>query len=227
VNSVILRLNNIKKKFNVGDICQSIVNDVNISLKNREIMCLIGPSGSGKSTILQIAGLISLPSSGEVYLIDERVDNKSDSRRTLLRRRHIGFIYQYHNLLSELDVISNVSIPLLLNGINRRDAENEAYKLLHKVGLSDKVNQYSNRLSGGEAQRVAISRAIVKRPVLILADEPTGNLDEKNSNIIADLIMSLKNDYNVAILIVTHDKNLSKIADKIMKIENGNIVECT
>ena len=219
----IIKLSKISKKF-VGAYKDIIVlKNINLKINSGELVSLTGPSGSGKSTLLHLIALLDQPTSGEVFFKKKSFSKSTDSEKDLVRRQGISIIYQQNNLLSDFTALENVTIPLVINGYNWKDATKKASKILSLVNLSKRLNHFSTELSGGEQQRVAVARALVTEPDLILADEPTGSLDRKTANEIFSLFLKLKSK-NRAILYATHNRELSNRADYKLNILDGNIV---
>ncbi|MDP3372367.1 MAG: ABC transporter ATP-binding protein [Candidatus Paracaedibacteraceae bacterium] len=224
---MILSCNDIHRAYQQGDTTLHILKGINFNLKAGEIVALIGASGSGKSTFLQIAGLLEKPSSGIVEIDGQNIINFNDSELTKLRRSHLGFIYQFHHLLPEFSALENVMIPLLMTGISKRIAQSKAEVLLDKIGLSHRLTHSTKKLSGGEQQRIAIARALVRDPKILLADEPTGNLDNDTANTVFTQLMHMIRTQNLAAIIATHDLALAKKMDRIVHLHNGIIEEVT
>ena len=220
----ILELENVSKKFKQGTQDIFALENVNLKIKSGEIAALVGPSGSGKTTLLQIAGLLDQASSGRVLVNNIDVSNANDALRTKTRRENLGFIYQFHHLLPEFSALENVALPLLIKGLKHEEALKMADKLLTEVDLADRKNHKPSELSGGQQQRVAIARAVITKPSLILADEPTGNLDSSNSQKVFDLLQNLVKNHNIACLLVTHNIDLAKKLDRIIKIADGKLL---
>jgi lipoprotein-releasing system ATP-binding protein len=220
----ILSLKNVNKSFKQANIETKAINDISLEINEGELVCLIGPSGSGKTTILQIAGLLDNPSSGKVYINNIETSKATDAKRTSLRKDNIGFIYQSHHLLPEFSAIENVALPLLVKKINKNEAFKKAKEILIKIGMEDRLNFMPSQLSGGQQQRVAIARSVIARPNLILADEPTGNLDSKLSEDIFKLLKGIVNNSKRGCLMVTHNSELAKKSDRIIEIKDGKIV---
>jgi len=218
MSKIVLKLSNISKEFNQGEQTTRVIQDFNLEIKDSELVALIGPSGSGKTTILQIAGLLDNPSSGEIEINGIKIKNNDDETRTKIRKENIGFIYQFHHLLPEFSALENVALPLLIQGLDSNEANKKATEILKEVELEHRIHFRPSQLSGGQQQRVAIARAIVSKPSLILADEPTGNLDQELSQKIFELLIKLTKNYNIACLVVTHNHELSKKADKIINL---------
>ena len=223
MNKEIIKLSKISKKF-VGTNKDIIVlKNVNFKINKGELISLSGPSGSGKSTLLHIMALLDKPTSGEVFFRKKSFTKSNDSEKDLVRRRGISIIYQQNNLLNDFTALENVLIPLVNNGFSLEESTKKANKTLSLVNLSRRRNHFPSELSGGEQQRVAVARALITEPDLILADEPTGSLDRKNANEIFSLFLKLKSK-NRAILYATHNRELSNRADYKLNILDGNIV---
>lgn len=201
----------------------NVLNDVNLQIPDREIVTIVGPSGAGKTTLLQIIGTLAMPDSGTVKYNDVVVTSKSDKALSHFRNSHIGFVFQFHQLLPEFTALENVAIPAMIGGESRSNAYERANDLLTKLGLASRIDHRPAELSGGEKQRVAIARALVNNPDVILADEPTGSLDSANREEIKQLFRILRNKFAQTIVIVTHDESLTEIADRIITMEDGKI----
>jgi len=222
MNNEIIKLSKISKKFVRANKDINVLKNVNLKINKGELVSLTGPSGSGKSTLLHIIALLDQPTSGEVFFRKKSFSKSNDDERDLVRRKGISIIYQQNNLLSDFTALENVTIPLVANGYNWKDATKKASKILSLVNLSKRLNHFSTELSGGEQQRVAVARALITEPDLILADEPTGSLDRKTANEIFSLFSKLKSK-NRAILYATHNRELANKADYKLNILDGNI----
>ena len=220
----ILELKNINKEFKQPDGKLVVLKKINIKLFKSQCIGLIGPSGSGKSTLLHIAGLLDKETSGQIYIKKKKCHNLSEENKNLIRKRYICFVYQNFYLLNDFSAIENVIIPQILNGENFKKAEINAKSILTKVGLSKRLYNKPKELSGGEKQRVALCRAIANKPEIILADEPTGNLDKKNTVSIFQIIHDLMSEYKISFIIATHNLSLTKNFDKILKLSDGNLL---
>ena len=219
MNNNTLSLKNINKTFRQGNEVLEVLKNVNLDIKPKEVVALIGPSGSGKSTMLQIAGLLENPTDGEVYIDGENCTGNSDNVRTALRRDYLGFVYQYHNLLPDFDAAENVIIPQLIAGAKYKEAREKAMWLLQRLGLSEREHHRPAELSGGEQQRVAIARALANTPKLLLADEPTGNLDPNTSdNVFFTLLIAC-----VAMLLIEKVRDSNR-GDPIFRISLGMVI---
>src|SRR5690625_2516346 len=216
-----LRLAEVHKVYSQGDRRLEILKGVNLTLHAGELCALVGPSGSGKSTLLHIAGLLEAPGSGEVEVGGQRGTGLGDRERTATRRRHIGFVYQYHHLLPEFSALENLVVPQMIAGRSRREATRDAKELLYLVGLGERMEHRPARLSGGEQQRVALARAIINRPSLLLADEPTGNLDPETADEVFDLLTNMVQSNDVAALIATHNLELARRMHRTLRLRDG------
>lgn len=200
-----------------------VLKGVHLEVKKGEIVAIIGKSGAGKTTLLQIIGTLDRPTKGEVLIDGTNVFTLGEKELAAFRNRHIGFIFQFHQLLPEFTALENVCIPAMIAHEKESDYKPRAEKLLRDLGLGERMNHKPNELSGGEKQRVAAARALMMRPSIILADEPTGSLDEKNKKELSELLIHLRQEYGQTILLVTHDKELASIADRIIEIKDGRI----
>lgn len=223
--AVVLSLDNLRRAFRQGERKLQVLNGVSATLYRGQAVALVGPSGSGKSTLLHIAGLLEGPDSGRVILNGQDCSNFSDRERTRARRRDIGFVYQFHQLLPEFSALENVVIPQMILGRTRTKAVARAKDLLAAVGLSARYHHRPAELSGGEQQRTAICRALANNPSLILADEPTGNLDPETSEHVFRELIGLFHETGVAALIATHNLDLARRMDRVLKMEQGTLVE--
>ncbi len=219
----IIETRNLYKQFGTGDVAVEVLRGVNLTIDRGEYVALMGPSGSGKSTLMSIIGGIEPPTSGEVILDGVDIGRLGDDDRTLLRRRKIGFVFQAFNLIPTLSAIENVALPLELDGVKWKVAKEKAAKALERVEMSHRVNHVPSKMSGGEQQRVAIARAIAIEPSIILADEPTGNLDSRQSGRVTELLRRLAGESSQTIVIVTHDANVARSAFRLLKFRDGNI----
>jgi lipoprotein-releasing system ATP-binding protein len=222
--STVLKLKNITKEFIEPRKNIVALNNINFDLSDGQCICLLGPSGSGKTTLLQIAGLLDSPTKGEIIINGKKCDHLSQEDKNFIRKQHIGFVYQNFYLLDSFSALENVIIPQLINGSSFNNARKRAKNLLSDLGLSKRLYNKPRELSGGEKQRVSILRAIANRPKIILADEPTGNLDKKNSENVVKIIKDMVNHYNISFIIATHNLSITKKFDKIVKISEGKII---
>jgi lipoprotein-releasing system ATP-binding protein len=218
-----LELRDVRRVFRLGGTELRVLNGVDLRLRPGEIVALVGPSGAGKSTLLHIAGLLERPDGGAVLIGGEDCGNLSDERRTLLRRSEIGFVYQFHHLLPEFSALENVMLPQMIAGVARHRARGKAAELLDRVGLGPRAGHRPARLSGGEQQRVAIVRALANDPRILLADEPTGNLDHATGDDVLKTLLDLVRHTGLAALIATHNLELAGRLDRIVGLEDGRL----
>lgn len=218
----ILRCENVTKIYDNGETQLKALDNVSLSVEKGEFVAIVGASGSGKSTLLHIIGTVDKATSGKVYIDGKDITNLSKERSAIFRRRKIGLIYQFYNLIPTLTVEQNILLPLRLD--KKSFNESYLYEVASTLGLLDKLGNYPNQLSGGQQQRTAIARALIYRPAIILADEPTGNLDRKNSTEIIDLLKLSNKNYNQTVILITHDENIALQADRIITIEDGRII---
>jgi lipoprotein-releasing system ATP-binding protein len=202
-----------------------ILKGVDLEVKQGEIVTIVGASGAGKSSFLNILGTLDKPDSGKIFLNNIEVSQLNNKHISDFRNRKIGFVFQFHHLLVEFSAIENVCIPALIAGDTRANAEKKAAKLLERLGLGERLDHKPNQLSGGEQQRVAVARALINRPALIFADEPSGNLDSKNANELHELFIELRNELNQTFVIVTHNEHLAELADRTVLMKDGLIVQ--
>ncbi|MFL2817921.1 MAG: ABC transporter ATP-binding protein [Alphaproteobacteria bacterium] len=221
----VLLLDSISRTYNQGNNEIKVLDNVNLSVKKGEIVSLIGNSGSGKSSLLHIAGLLELPNSGEILINDIKFSAMSEKERTISRRNSIGFIYQFHHLLSDFTAIDNIMIPMLIAGHQKSYAKDKAEKLLSKLELFDRKDHLPSQMSGGEQQRVSIARSLANNPDILLADEPTGNLDSKTADIVFNQFLDLAKDENMSVLLATHNIKLSDKSDRVISLQNGSLLE--
>ncbi len=224
MSTVVLQLSGIGREYVQGDNRLRVLNGLDLSVHAGELLALTAPSGAGKSTLLQIAGLLDTPNTGEIIINGHAAHNASDAKRTQLRSRHIGFIYQFHHLLPELTALENVVLPQSIAGVSKKAAEVRAEALLVRLGLQDRLSHAPAQLSGGENQRVAIARALANHPQLILADEPTGNLDPATSDKVCDLLLEVAREEHIAAIIATHNMALASRLHRRVTLKDGIIV---
>jgi len=201
--------------------------NVNLKVYRGEMIAIVGPSGSGKTTLLNLIGTLDKPSSGKIFIDGEDITTKSEKELTLLRRNKIGFVFQFYNLIPVLTAYENVELPLLISGVSKEERKKRVKRLLEMVGLEDRMNHRPDELSGGEQQRVAIARALVNNPSLILADEPTGDLDTETGLMIVRLMRKLAKEEEATVIMVTHDPQVAEIADRIIYLRDGKIIKET
>jgi lipoprotein-releasing system ATP-binding protein len=218
-----LELRDVRRVFRLAGTELKVLNGVDLALRPGEIVALVGPSGAGKSTLLHVAGLLERPGGGAVLIGGEDCGSLSDERRTLLRRSEIGFVYQFHHLLPEFSALENVMLPQMIAGVARRPARRKAAELLDRVGLAPRIRHRPARLSGGEQQRVAIVRALANDPRILLADEPTGNLDHATGDGVLSTLLDLVRHTGLAALIATHNLELARRLDRIVALEDGRL----
>ena len=221
----ILELSDLSRTFIQGEARIDVLRGVSFQIAPGEVIALTGPSGAGKSTLLQIAGLLERPDGGEIKLAGKSCAAMSESQRTRARREMLGFVYQFHHLLPEFSALENVMLPQLIGGTGKRRARAHASELLDRLGVAGRLNHRPPQLSGGEQQRVAIARALANRPVLLLADEPPGNLDQDNADNVFEALMSVVRDTSLAALVATHNLSLAARMDRHAAFENGVLVE--
>lgn len=225
LSAPILTAKNITKSYQDGKTTTNVLNGLDIEVHAGEKIAIVGTSGSGKSTLLHILGGLDIPTAGEVWLHGKCMNQLNETQRGNLRNQYLGFIYQFHHLLPEFTAIENVAMPLMLrHDVKIPDARDQAIDLLKRVGLEHRLTHRPGELSGGERQRVAIARALVTKPSLILADEPTGNLDHANALAVFEILAELQSSLKTALLMVTHDRQLAGLADKQLALQNGSWV---
>ena len=222
MNKKILEINNLSKHFENNGSKISVLNNINLKIETGKVIAIIGPSGSGKSTFLHLISLLDTPSKGKIKILGKSITDLSDNEKNKLIREHISIIFQNNNLLSDFTALENVALPLIIRDKDYKNSKKLAEKFLKKVNLGHRLNHFPSDLSGGEQQRVAIARALIAETKIILADEPTGNLDNKNSKEVFSYFLKLK-EKNKIILIATHNRELAKKADYTLSIFNGNI----
>ncbi|MDC0645012.1 ABC transporter ATP-binding protein [Alphaproteobacteria bacterium] len=224
-SQALLELRDVRRGYHQGESRLDVLNGASLSVRAGEMKALVGPSGSGKSTLLNIAGLLEQPDSGTVFIDGIDSARLRSAKRTMLRRQHIGFVFQFHRLLPEFSALENVMIPQMLAGLDKFEASNRAAQLLAMVGLQDRVDHRPGLLSGGEQQRAAIARAVANAPRVLLADEPTGNLDPDTAKDVFGHLAAITRATQTAALVVTHNQQLALNMDSILTIENGHVVE--
>jgi lipoprotein-releasing system ATP-binding protein len=220
---ILLEAKNLVKDYKEGKIVTSVLKGVNLSIQENELVSVVGSSGSGKSTLLHILGTLDAPTSGEVLFRGDDLSKLSQKKLSEFRSKNLGFVYQFHHLLSDFTAYENVAIPLMINNCNKKEIEERVKYCLDKVGLYNRAKHKSSELSGGERQRIAIARAIVNNPSIILADEPTGNLDHKTAMNVFDLLLELREQNKCSLVVVTHDNELASRFDRKIMMKDGII----
>lgn len=223
-DNAILQAHGLTRIYEQGGEALSILHNVDVEIKSGEIVALVGPSGSGKSTFLQTVGLLDKPTRGELIIGGQKIEAMNDLERTLMRRRYIGFVYQFHYLLPEFSALENVVIPQMIAGVKRKVAEEKAKSLLASLKMDHRFDHRPARLSGGEQQRVAMARALANDPKLLLADEPTGNLDPETSEIVFELLIDLVRNAGIGAVIATHNMQIAERMDRILELKGGKIL---
>jgi lipoprotein-releasing system ATP-binding protein len=219
----VLAVKGLRRSFSQGQVTIHVLRGIDLAVRQGEIVALLGPSGSGKSTLLQAVGLLEGGFEGSIRIAGEEVAELSDGNRTRVRRDTLGFVYQFHHLLPDFTALENVVIPQLVKGATRDQAEERSKSLLGSLGLADRVTHRPSKLSGGEQQRVAVARALANRPALVLADEPTGNLDEATADIVFAEFLRLVRDEGSAALVATHNERIAAKMDRVLRLHEGHL----
>jgi putative ABC transport system ATP-binding protein len=223
-NNLLIKMKNIKKIYDLGEVEVQVLKNVNLEVREKEHISIMGPSGSGKTTLLNIIGCLDKPTEGEYFLEGINISQLDDDQLSEIRNKKIGFIFQNYNLIPQLNVVENISLPLIYKGINEKEIIERAKYYANLVGLGDRLYHRPTELSGGQQQRVAIARALVNEPLIILGDEPTGNLDTKTGKEIMEIIKKL-NEMGRTIIIITHDPKVAEYGERVVKILDGEIVD--
>lgn len=223
-NEVLISVQNLEKSFKTGKVTLNVLKKLNFGIIRGEMIAIMGPSGVGKSTLLHLMGALDRPSKGKIFFNNINLFEMNDSQLANFRNRNIGFIFQFHHLLPEFTAEENVMMPLLIKGVKKKEAVEKANSILTEFGLSDRRNHKAGELSGGEQQRVAVARALANDPEVILADEPTGNLDQKTGEKVHHLLKELKESKNKTLVVVTHNKQLANDMDRVLLMEDGKIL---
>jgi lipoprotein-releasing system ATP-binding protein len=223
--AIVLRAQQLSKTYQEGKLSTPVFSKLDLNVYAGETVAIVGASGAGKSTLLHLLGGLDTPSAGEVFIQDQAVSKLSESARGTLRNKALGFVYQFHHLLPEFTAIENVMMPLLIGGTSVAKAKKDSEALLERVGLSHRLHHKPGELSGGERQRAAVARALVTNPACILGDEPTGNLDDKNTQSVFDLLLELNREHGTALVLVTHDRDLAKRCDRVLELTQGRLTQ--
>ena len=222
---MLLRACNLKKVFRSGDSDLVLFENLSLQIETGEMLAIVGESGTGKSTLLHILGALDTASAGDVYFAQLLLSSLSEEDAAEFRSRELGFVWQFHYLLPEFTAAENVAMPLRMRGVKRREAEQQALRWLQEVGLQDRATHRSGELSGGEQQRVALARALITRPKILMADEPTGDLDDRTADAVFNLIARLHRDYRLTSLLVTHNLGFARQCDRVLRLERGRVTE--
>ena len=224
-DDTVITVKNLYKIYHIGDNKVRALNGVDFTIKRGQFCAIVGTSGSGKSTLLNMLAGLEKPTKCEIIIAGEHIETKSENQLVKFRREHIGFIFQSFNLMGTMNAVENVALPLTFQGVSKKERERRARKMVHLVGLDKYWDHRPNQMSGGQQQRVGVARALVVKPEIIFADEPTGNLDSNTSQEIMDLMRSVVKEHNQTLIMVTHDNHLASFADKIIRIKDGKIID--
>ncbi len=224
-DDTVITVKNLYKIYHIGDNKVRALNGVDFTIKRGQFCAIVGTSGSGKSTLLNMLAGLEKPTKGEIIIAGEHIETKSENQLVKFRREHIGFIFQSFNLMGTMNAVENVALPLTFQGVSKKERERRARKMVHLVGLDKYWDHRPNQMSGGQQQRVGVARALVVKPEIIFADEPTGNLDSNTSQEIMDLMRSVVKEHDQTLIMVTHDDHLASFADKIIRIKDGKIID--
>jgi lipoprotein-releasing system ATP-binding protein len=224
-NKVVLRAKDLGKVYQEGDLKTPVFSNLDLTVNAGETVSIVGASGAGKSTLLHLLGGLDTPSSGEVFIGNQAVSKLSETARGQLRNQSLGFVYQFHHLLPEFTAIENVMMPLLIGGTSVAQATKASQALLERVGLAHRLHHKPGELSGGERQRAAVARALVAKPACILGDEPTGNLDDKNTQSVFDLLLELNREHGTSLVLVTHEHDLARRCDRMLELSQGRLFQ--
>jgi lipoprotein-releasing system ATP-binding protein len=225
MTKTVLEARNVQRRFQQGPVTLDVLQAVNVAINAGERLSIVGASGSGKTTLLQILGGLDKPSDGHVFVDGKDIHSLNERERGELRNRALGFVYQFHHLLPEFSALENVAMPLLVRRMPTGEAKDRAREILKRVGLGDRLSHRPHQLSGGERQRAAVARALVTQPKLVLADEPTGNLDGKNAEQVFELMLELNRERRTSLVVVTHDLRIAGRMDRVLEISNGSLHE--
>lgn len=220
----LIKLENVSKNYELGKVELSVLKDINLEIKPGSFATIMGPSGSGKSTLMYLLGLLDTPSAGKIYMNDQAVSELSEDELASLRGKKIGFIFQQFNLLQNLTALENVMLPMIFQGVSEDERKEKAKKLLESVNLKERINHKPTEMSGGEQQRIAIARSLVNDPEILIADEPTGNLDSTTGKMVMEILTKLHKEQNKTIIVVTHDPNIAHYSQNVIHIQDGQIV---
>jgi len=221
MSDVLLNAQKVSKAYKQGSSQLVILRQIDLKIYKGDALCVVGSSGAGKSTLLHILGMLDRPDSGELYFEDKNLNSMNDQDLANFRNASMGFVFQFHHLLPELTAIDNVSLPLRIAGVRKKEAREESLRWLEQLGLGGRADHYPSQLSGGELQRVAIARALVRNPRILFADEPTGNLDSQNSLAIQQLFFELKQKFGLTLVVVTHDAQFARRFSRVMRLQDG------